>query len=80
MEPGEVRAGGKRVYLRLIHVVVWQTPTQYCKGIILQLKTNLKKNQFCNFRRVLTSFLWNLNNIVASQRQKRLSFFVFIVL
>ena len=26
------------VYLRLIHVDVWQKPTQYCKAIILQLK------------------------------------------
>ena len=29
-------------YLRLIHVDVWQKPTQYCKAIILQLKINLK--------------------------------------
>ena len=39
------------VYLRLIHIVVWQKPTQYCKAIILQLKIKLKKklkkkNQF----------------------------------
>ena len=27
------------VYLRLLHVDVWQKPTQYCKGIIYQLKT-----------------------------------------
>jgi len=26
------------VYLWLIHVVVWQKPTQHCKAIILQLK------------------------------------------
>ena len=26
--------------LWLIHVVVWQKPTQYCKAIILQLKKN----------------------------------------
>ena len=26
------------VYLWLIHVDVWQKPTQYCKAIILQLK------------------------------------------
>ena len=33
------------VYLWLIHVDVWQKPTQYCKAIILQLKMNtfLKK-------------------------------------
>ena len=26
------------VYLLLVHVVVWQKPTQHCKVIILQLK------------------------------------------
>ena len=31
---------GKNVYLRLIHVDVWQKPTQYCKAIFLQLKMN----------------------------------------
>ena len=30
------------VYLRLIHVDVWQKPAQYCKAIIFQLKQ--KKN------------------------------------
>ena len=31
--------------LWLIHVAVWQKPTQYCKAIIIQLKINkLKKN------------------------------------
>ena len=30
------------VYLQLIHVVVWQKPTQHCKATILQLKK--KKN------------------------------------
>ena len=28
------------VYLWLIHVDVWQKPTQYCKAIILQFKIN----------------------------------------
>ena len=27
-----------RVYLRPIHVAIWQKPSQYCKAIILQLK------------------------------------------
>ena len=31
------------VYLRLIHVDVWQKPTQYYKLIILQLKIVFKK-------------------------------------
>ena len=30
------------VYLRLIHVDVWQKPTQYCQAIIIQLKINKK--------------------------------------
>ena len=38
------RGGIKReetyVYLWLIHIVIWQKPTQYCKTIILQLKIN----------------------------------------
>ena len=28
------------IYLWLIDVDVWQTPTQYCKAIILQFKIN----------------------------------------
>ena len=31
------------VYLWLIHVDIWQKPSQYCKVIILQLKIKLKK-------------------------------------
>ena len=31
------------IYLWLVHVNVWQKPTQYCKAIILQLKYILKK-------------------------------------
>ena len=30
-------------YLWLIHVDIWQKPTQYCKAIILQLNFFLKK-------------------------------------
>ena len=33
-----LKGEGTRVYLWLIHVVVWQKPTQHCKAIILQLK------------------------------------------
>ena len=32
---------GTYVYLLLIHVDVWQKPTQYCKAVILQLKIDL---------------------------------------
>ena len=31
------------VYLWLIHVDVWQKPTQYCKAIILQFEKKEKK-------------------------------------
>ena len=38
-------AGGR---LWLIHVDVWQKPTQYCKAITLQLKiNNFLKNTLC---------------------------------
>ena len=46
-----VRGGGRFkmertcVYLWLIHVHVWQKPTQYCKATILQLKINFKKSE-----------------------------------
>ena len=36
----EVPEGGTYVHLWLIHVDVWQKPTQYCKTIILQLQIN----------------------------------------
>ena len=41
---GRFEKEGTYVYLWLIHVVVWQKPTQHCKAIILQLKINLKKH------------------------------------
>jgi len=40
---GRIRREGTYVYPWLIHVDVWQKPTQYCKAIILQLKIFLKK-------------------------------------
>jgi len=33
-----LQVGGTRVQPWLIHVEVWQKPSQYCKVIILQLK------------------------------------------
>ena len=33
---------GAYIYLWLIHVDVWQKPTQFCKTIILQLESQLK--------------------------------------
>ena len=38
---GRFKGDWTYVYLWLIHVDVWQKPTQYCKTIILQLKKNL---------------------------------------
>ena len=37
---GRFMREGIYAYLRLIHVAVWQKPTQHCKAIILQLKIN----------------------------------------
>jgi len=44
-DTGERRAWDKRreQHLWLIHVDVWQKPTQYCKAIILQLKIKKPK-------------------------------------
>ena len=45
---GRFKRQGTYTYLWLIHVDVWQKPTQYCTGIILRLKMNkskIKKNQ-----------------------------------
>ena len=37
---GRFKRKGTYVYLWLIHVAVWQKPTQNCKVVILQLKIN----------------------------------------
>ena len=34
------------LYLELIHVDVWQKPTQYCKAVILQLKKKASMQMF----------------------------------
>ena len=43
----EVEGGSRgrliHILLWLIHVDVWQKPTEYCKAIILQLKINKKR-------------------------------------
>ena len=46
---GKFKTEGTYVYLQLIHVDVWQKPTQHYKAIILQLKINIKKkpDQYC---------------------------------
>ena len=35
---GRFKRRGIYVYLWLIHVDIWQKPTQFCKAIIFQLK------------------------------------------
>ena len=37
---GKFKREGTYVHPWLIHVDVWQKPTQYCKAMILQLKIN----------------------------------------
>ena len=48
---------GTYVYLWLIHVVVWQKPTQHCKAIIIQLKINkwdlIKLKSFCIAKEII---------------------------
>ena len=42
---GRFKREGTHVYVWLIHVVIWQKPTQCWKAIILQLKINLKRKR-----------------------------------
>ena len=51
---GGFRKEGTCVYLWLMHVDVWQKPTQYCKAITLQLKINLKRETLLH--RVVTRY------------------------
>ena len=37
---GRFNREGTHVYLRLMHVVVWQKPTEHCREAIFQLKIN----------------------------------------
>ena len=37
---GRLKRQGIYVYLWLIHIVLWQKPTQHCRAIIFQLKVN----------------------------------------
>ena len=49
----EVEREGTYVYLWLIHVDVWQKPTQYCKPIILQFTINKFLKRFLHYRNVI---------------------------
>ena len=42
---GEAWERGDILYLWLIHIVVWQEPTHYCKTIVLQSKKKKKKRK-----------------------------------
>ena len=44
---------GAYVYLWLIHVNVWQKPTQYSKAIVLQLKINKPGQGSCRLAYIL---------------------------
>ena len=58
---------GTYIYLRLMHVDVWQKPTKFCKAIILKLKNkyilknsdnnNNKKKPFKMWTETFTNFL-----------------------
>ena len=63
---GRFKTEGTYVYLWLIHVDVWQKPTQYCKVIILQLRINklkkLKRDHKVKCqRRLLSKILKHVN-------------------
>ena len=59
---GSVKKEGTYVYLWLIHVHVWQKPTQYCKAIILQLKINESKKR-CPPVGEWINKLWDIHTI-----------------
>ena len=42
---GKFKKEGTCIHLWLIHVDVWQKPTQYCKVIILQLKIQKRRGE-----------------------------------
>ena len=68
---GRFKTEGIYVCLWLIHIVVWQKPTQHCKAIILQLKINLKNH----FPRNVWVYFWTLNSILLAYT----SFFFFLI-
>ena len=42
---GRLQREGSHAYLWLIHVAVWQKPTQYCRAVILQFKVHFEKRK-----------------------------------
>ena len=56
---GSFKREGPYVYLWLIHVDVWQKPTQYCKAFIFQIKRGKKKSKTVEFSEFLKEiFTW----------------------
>ena len=51
------------VYLQLIHLVVWQKPTQHCKAIILQSKKKKKKLAVCRERKLKFHILCEVSSL-----------------
>ena len=51
------------MYTWLIHVDIWQKPTQYCKAIILQLKINKKF-----LKRIIATIIFSSLINVAKQK------------
>ena len=60
---GNFKREGIYVYLWLIHVDIWQKPTQYCKAIILQLKINKKF-----LKRIIATIIFSSLINVAKQK------------
>ena len=66
----EVKEGRTYMCLWLIHVDVWQKPTQYCKEIILQLKRNkFEERLMCETEKKKETFSlkvlnWNIDIVV----------------
>ena len=52
---GRLEREGTHVYLWLIHVDVWQKPTQFCKTIILQVRNKyFFKKRLCSLFKCMT--------------------------
>ena len=53
------------IYLWLSHVFVWQKPTQHCKVIILQLRTNLERRCISPILTPPVSYMENLHKTIS---------------
>ena len=69
---GSSQREGIYVYLWLIHFVIWQKSTQYCKAIILPLKINIFLKYIISILFLPICLLWSL--------QMDLCFFPFLLL